>query len=176
MEIDNLHLVGKRKKIGNFQITMNKHLISIDRQNTVNIITTRKLDLNKITIIKDKLQATDWDELLHDRSTEEFFRLFQDTLLGYLNEVASTKTVQISPYKILKEDWMTPGLEKCTSKQQQLYKTTLRKESITNDHEKYRRYRNNLKQILRRAKEQYYRDKCVEFTSSKHFQTVENDK
>ena len=31
------------------------------------------------------------------------------------------------------------------------------------DHEKYKQYRNSLKKVLRIAKEQYYRDKCVEY-------------
>ena len=58
---------------------------------------------------------------------------------------------------------MTPGLMKCTMKQKNLYKRTLKKSSHDMDHEKYRQYRNSLKQVLRRVKEQYYREKCVEY-------------
>ena len=31
------------------------------------------------------------------------------------------------------------------------------------DHEKYKQYRNSLKRVLRLAKEQYYKDKCIEY-------------
>ena len=57
---------------------------------------------------------------------------------------------------------MTPGLMKCTMKQRKLYKKTLNNSS-EKDHEKYKEYRNCLKQLLRKTKQEYYKEKCVEF-------------
>ena len=54
------------------------------------------------------------------------------------------------------------GLHKC-HKKQQLYRKTLKQTSTYQDHIKYKTYRNKLKQILRRAKEDFYRNKCIEY-------------
>ena len=69
---------------------------------------------------------------------------------------------------------MTPGLMKCTTQQKTLYKKTLRKDSTMVDHERYKHYRNSLNNILRRVKEQYYSEKCVQYRSdtSKLWQMV----
>ena len=58
---------------------------------------------------------------------------------------------------------MSPGLLKCTKKQKRLYRQTINKNSTETDELKYKEYRNNLSQILRRRKEEYYRNKCSEF-------------
>ena len=68
----------------------------------------------------------------------------------------------INPNKILREQWMTPGLMKCTMKQRKLYKKTLNNSS-EKDHEKYKEYRNCLKKLLRKTKQEYYKEKCAEF-------------
>ena len=49
------------------------------------------------------------------------------------------------------------------TKTTQLYKKTLKHTSTEEDHLRYKTYRNKLKQILRKAKEYYYRNKCTEY-------------
>ena len=49
------------------------------------------------------------------------------------------------------------------SKTKKSVQKTLKRNSNTIDHEKYKQYRNSLRMVLRRAKEQYYREKCVEY-------------
>ena len=72
-------------------------------------------------------------------------------------------TTKITNNKIIKEPWLSVGLHKCHRKQQHLYKKTLKQTSTDQDHIKYKTYRNKLKQILRRVKEDYYRNKCIEY-------------
>ena len=74
-----------------------------------------------------------------------------------------SKLLKVKPNKILNEPWMSPGLLKCTKKQERLYRKTINNNSTETDELKYKEYRNNLSQILRRTKEEYYRNKCSEF-------------
>ena len=52
---------------------------------------------------------------------------------------------------------------KCLTKQRSLYKTSLKKHSSDIEVQRYKSYRNKLKVIIRRAKEQHYKNKCQEF-------------
>ena len=78
-------------------------------------------------------------------------------------KITPVKEYTINPNKVIKEKWMTPGLMRCSRKQQNLYKRTLIKTINDKDHEKNKQYRNSLKRVLRLAKEQYYKDKCIEY-------------
>ena len=53
-----------------------------------------------------------------------------------------------------------------TKNKQQLYKKTLKQTSTEHDHLKYKTYRNKWKQILRKAREDYYRNKCTEYSQN----------
>ena len=125
-------------------------------------IQTRKL--NPINIKKIyKLHETNWESLLDNLDTEDSYNIYQATLNSILDEITPVKEYTINPNKVLKEQWMTPGLMKCTMKQRSLHKKTLMKSSNEIEHEKYKQYRNCLKQLLRRTKQEYYKEKCVEF-------------
>ena len=52
---------------------------------------------------------------------------------------------------------------KSMAKQKKLYKRTPQKNSTIEDHENYKNYRNELKRIVRKAKESDYKEKCVNF-------------
>ena len=124
---------------------------------------TRKLDPINIKKINDKLHDTNWKTVFDNLDTEDSYNVYQAKLNIILNEITPVKEYTINPNKILKEQWMTPGLMKCTMKQRSLYKKTLLKSSTEIDHQKYKQYRNCLKQLLRRTKQEYYKEKCVEF-------------
>ena len=126
-------------------------------------IYTRRLNPLYIKKINDRLQETDWETILESVDTENSNSVYQKTINNILNEISPVKEYTINPNKALKEQWMTPGLMKCTMKQRNLYKRTLRESSNDIDHEKYKQYRNCLKQVLRRTKQEYYKEKCVEF-------------
>ena len=79
-----------------------------------------------------------------------------------LNTETPIKTIKIKPSKVLKEPWMSSGLLRSIKKQKQLYKKTLIKNASVRDQIRYKEYRNKLSQILRRAKEEYYKNKCTE--------------
>ena len=125
-------------------------------------ITTRKLDPNKMELLNERTRSEDWDEMLNGKNTNESFTIFHNITQKHINDIAPLKTVKIPPKRIIKDDWMTPGLLKCTQKQRKLYKATLtNKHQTTQD--SYKNYRNNLTRILRKVKETYYQNKCNEF-------------
>ena len=126
-------------------------------------VQTRKLDSSKIDIINKTLSMVDWDEELYNKDVDTQYNLFHTKLLGTLDEIAPYKTVTIPSDKIIRDPWLTPGLMKCFTKQRTLYKSSLRKQASLNEIDRYRSYRNKLKEVIRRAKEHYYRAKCQEF-------------
>ena len=99
-------------------------------------IYTRRLNPLNIKKINDKLQETDWETILDSLDTENSYSVYQETINNILNEISPVKEYTIDPNKVLKEQWMTPGLMKCTLKQRNLYKKTLRNSSNDIDHEK----------------------------------------
>ena len=125
-------------------------------------ITTRGLNYEKVIEINKKLKEINWNNKLENKTVNEQYTKFQDTLVNIIDEVAPYHTLKISSNKIIKDPWLSVGLHKC-HKKQQLYRKTLKATSTENDHTKYRTYRNKLKQITRRAKEDFYRKKCIEY-------------
>ena len=61
---------------------------------------------------------------------------------------------------------MTNGLSKCLTKQTRLYKQSIKNKKDENTMAKYKTHRNMLKQIMRRRKEDYYKNKCIEYRSN----------
>ena len=92
-------------------------------------IQTRKLNPINIKKINNILQETNWENLLDNFDREESYNVYQTTLNGILDEITPVQEYTINPNKILKEQWMTPGLMKCTMKQKKLYKKTLNSSS-----------------------------------------------
>ena len=80
--------------------------------------------------------------------------------------MAPYHTEEIPKHKIIRDPWLSIGIYKCHKKQQQLYKRTLKQSSTDVDHLRYKTYRNKLKQVQRKAKEDYYRTKCTEYRNN----------
>ena len=126
-------------------------------------IQTRGLNSAKIENIKEKLGQVNWDEMLLDKSTDGSFDTFHQVLTNTMDEVAPYHTVRISQKRIRRDPWISMGLLKCLRKQHSLYKQSLTDRQNETLLQKYRTYRNKLKTIIRRAKEKYYQDKCIEY-------------
>ena len=126
-------------------------------------ITTRGLNNEKINEVNHKLRQINWTEELGNRNINEQYDTFQNILVKTIDEVSPYHTITISSNKILRDPWLSIDLHKCLKKQQLLYKKTLKGTSTDQDQIKYKNYRNKLKQIVRRAKEDFYRSKCIEY-------------
>ena len=126
-------------------------------------IETRAIDDKKIEIMKTRLDEINWENLLLYKGTDIAYTLFHDKVHSIMDDVAPLKTISIRPNKILQQPWMTPGLQKCQQKQYLLYKQSLGHNNNEGLSIKYRNYRNKLKEIIRRTKEKFYKDKCCEY-------------
>ena len=125
-------------------------------------IQTRRLDPSKMDIITGKLSSVNWEHELENLELDIQYNMFHSKLLSILDEVAPYQTVTIPFDKIIRDPWLTPGLMKCLTKQRSLYKTSLKKHDSDTETQRYKSYRNKLKEIIRKAKEQHYRNKCQE--------------
>ena len=135
-----------------------------DQQSIIIPKTTHKRTYSeKISELNNKLKEINWNDKLSNSTVTEQYTKFQDTLINSIDEVVPYHTIKITNNKIIKDPWLSVGLHKCHIKQQQLYRKTLKQTSTDQDHIKYKTYRNKLKQILRRAKEDFYRSKCTEY-------------
>ena len=101
--------------------------------------------------------------MLTERDTNDAFNVFHDILQNTLDTICPIHTVKLSKKNIIREPWLTKGLLKCSKKQKLLYQRQLHKGSTEVDRLRYINYRNTLQQLLRRTKENYYRQKCIEF-------------
>ena len=126
-------------------------------------IYTRKLDNKKMETLNTRIQEVDWTTVLHDKKANESLNTLHKFLSDQLDDIAPVKTFEVSDKKLIKNKWLTIGLLKCMTKQRKLYKKTLQKNNQPLDHEHYRTYRNELKRISRKAKEAYYKEKCINF-------------
>ena len=80
-----------------------------------------------------------------------------------MDSVSPYHTIKIPYKKVIRDPWLIKGLVQCYKKQKKLYKETLKGNSTDQDVLKYRNYRNKLKEIVRRSKEQYFKGKCMEY-------------
>ena len=127
------------------------------------LLTTRAINEEKCNRINGRLQETNWTMNLHEKSVNDAYTYLQEKIQEILDQEVPIKTIRVKPNKILKEPWMTPGLLKSVKKQKTHYKKSIVKHITDIDQITYKEYRNKLTQILRRAKEDYYKAKCSEF-------------
>ena len=126
-------------------------------------VTTRNINPERCNEINQIIGNQDWNTLLKDKDTNDAFNTFHGILQSTLDTICPIHTIKLSKNNIRREPWLTKGLLRCTKKQKLLYHKQLHKSSTEIDRIKYINYRNTLQQLLRRTKENYYRQKCTEF-------------
>ena len=123
-------------------------------------IKTRKLDDSKINDIIKKLQEFDWMDILSPLDTNDGFELFHSSLLSTIDLVGPEIEVKIRRNQTAKDPWITKGILTSIRRQKKLYLEQLHDTKKT---EKYKTYRNSLQKILRKAKTDYFNNKCKEY-------------
>ena len=127
------------------------------------VITTRGLNTRKIEQIKTKLNQINWNEELIHKDTSDAFDTFHEELLNTLDSIAPYHEVIIARNKLRRDPWMSMGLMRCLRKQHTLYKQFITNRTDTSLELRYKTYRNKLKEILRKTREKYFKDKCKEY-------------
>ena len=126
-------------------------------------ITTRALNALKITEINKKILEIDWITKLENQNVDLQYHSFSQIITEIMDNVSPYHTIKIPYNKEIRDPWLTKGLIQCYKKQKLLYKKSLQIDSTEQEALKYKEYRNKLKEIIRRSKEQYFKDKCLEY-------------
>ena len=126
-------------------------------------ITTRALSALKIAELNNRILEIDWTSKLDNQNVDVQYETFSQTLTDIMDTVSPYHTIKIPYKKVIRDPWLTKGLLQCYKKQKTLYKESLKRNSTEQDVNKYRTYRNKLKEIIRRNKEQYFKGKCIEY-------------
>ena len=129
-------------------------------------ITTRGINTTKCEEINKMINEHNWQMILEEKTTDEAFNTFHAILQNTLDTICPVHTIKLTKNKIKKEPWITTGLQKCIRKQKLLYKQQLQEKNVETKRTKYLDYRNTLNRVLRITKEQYYRQKCIDFKNS----------
>ena len=122
--------------------------------------TTHKLGDTEINKISKIIECTNWTDTLHNKTTDEAFDIFHDTLMNAINTI-SPETFKIK--KIKKNiPWLTTSIKKCINKDKQLYRKSLENVCVENTL-KYQDYHKTLLRLKCSAKCMYYRTLCLEY-------------
>ena len=124
-------------------------------------ITKRKIDSSSIESIQTELDSVDWT-CIDNMDVNEAFKYFHTILLNSMEEHCPKREFSISYDKIIRDPWITKGLINSIRKQKKLYLKQLHL-SDPDSTNKYLRYRNVLKKLLRHSKLDYFNNKCLEY-------------
>ena len=120
--------------------------------------TQRHVGPEQIHRINDALLSTTWGDLLTHTDINQCYSTFLQYFMNVLNDCAPEINITI-PYKsVIKLDWMTPSLIKCSRKCEQLFKKAANKSKDSLIHLKYSRYINIFYCAKRTAKKKILSD------------------
>ena len=125
-------------------------------------ITSRDIRPKNIAALKNFLHAPGTLMPLQGIDSNAQFDHFHNTLQTAVDHFLPTITRKIPARLTRKESWMTAGLLRCIKKNKRLYKAMLEDRNNEQAMGKYKKYNNLLQRVKRRAKSDYYYNKCVE--------------
>ena len=120
--------------------------------------TTRKIGDTEINKIGNIIQCTNWTERLNNKTADEAFDIFHNTLINAVNRISP----EIMKIKKIKRNvpWLTTSIKKCINKDKQLYKI---ENACVKNMLKYQDYHKTLLKLKCSAKRTYYRTLCLEY-------------
>ena len=92
-----------------------------------------------------------------------YFDKFHRDLCKNIAMHCPMKTRYVTQKQFRKEPWMTPGLLRCCAKSKRLYQTSILKDASHLEVNKYKTYRNVFNAVKCKCKQNYYREKCLEY-------------
>ena len=125
-------------------------------------VTVRNLSEENIQKIRNDLDSVKWEEILSVYDCTKGFETFHNTVMESINKHAPEEIKRVTYKKQIRDPWITKGILVSLAKQKRLYRDQLHAKSSVSTH-KYRTYRNLLKSTIRKSKNSYLHDKCLEF-------------
>ena len=132
---------------------------------TIKMITSRKLNDKALHKIHTTLNNQNWSKVITenvDASFDRFHNIIQETLDLHV----PITTRNLNPKKYRREPCISQSLLRSIKKQKQLYAKTLRLNVSDFEITKYRNYKKILDKLKRKAKHDFYFNKCVEYKSN----------
>ena len=136
------------------------HNVNLSKKDRVTV-TKRSITDDSIITIRNKLDNVDW-MYLNELDVNDAFESFHKKLTNTIDEVCPQKEFRIRQDKLVRDPWITKGLQNSLRKQKSLYKEQLKSNNPVSTN-RYKNYRNLLKRILRHSKIAYFTGKCLEY-------------
>ena len=161
---------------GIFHYCMTDHLpifLNIIQQsapNTKHKITFRNFNMNNHNLFTNELQRINWEEILNLADTNDNFNLFHNIVYELYTKCFPIKIKYVTE-KRLQNAWLTTGILNSIRYKCKLFKMY---KLGTVSHNIFKQYRNNLTQVIRAAKSNYYRQIFSNFRTNtkKIWQTI----
>ena len=103
---------------------------------------------------------TDWTDL-HQLTTNMVYESFNKKLIEIMDKHAPLKTHMVTNKNILREEWVSCSLIKCSKKCYKFYKDAIGKQKDVPKSQKYIQYRNILNKLKKIEKRNYYVNKIT---------------
>ena len=182
--IDNIYISSALSldyNSGIYITDISDHMISMllcNRNNKairVNERIKRSINKNTLSNIRQELNMINWYKQF-DRSQHVNYMSdkFANMLTHILDKYAPMKVVK--NVTVRRHPWITDSIVRCSHRCLKLYKKTIKKGANNTDIIEYKRYRNILNRVKRRAKSQYFTKKFNEYKTKtrKTWQLINN--
>ena len=133
-----------------FAVFPNQEKMSNHKSN-IRILSFKKYRLEEA---REKLQNENWTDITALNNVNEALNILISKLIKYQSEVI--QTVEIKVESKFQQPWMTSGIRRSQKERYKLYKKSKAKSNNEELSNKYKRYRNNLCRIMRKAEKDYY--------------------
>ena len=136
------------------------------KKKEIPVITSRKITPKSIKEIQNQLSELNLANVVSKGDLDECFNIFHDLLTNNIDSVAPYESYVPRKQMYRKEPWLPVSLLKSIKRHKYLYTKSLRVCSNTENHLKYKHYRNTLTKLKQHCKLDYYHSKCVEFRTN----------
>ena len=123
----------------------------------------RNISTEGINSLNNELCNTDWSPVYSALDVDDSYNTLLSIFIPLLDKHLPFKKKKVFINKIRKP-WISPKLFRCIKRKNELYKIFLNNKSPVNEN-KYKRYRNKVTKLVRKAKKKYY---CKTFRESKN--------
>ena len=122
---------------------------------------TRKIDKEGMDKLRNLLYLNEWTAILECECPEISTALFLKYFRECLDEACPLRRIKIKKYTLPKKPWISRGLLHSISIKNKLFKISMSFPSTKNK-EEFKKYKNVLTQLIRKAKARYFEKSFVE--------------
>ncbi|XP_065576349.1 uncharacterized protein LOC136037555 [Artemia franciscana] len=122
---------------------------------------TRKIDKEGMDKLRNLLYLNEWTAILECECPEISTALFLKYFRECLDEACPLRRIKIKKYTLPKKPWISRGLLNSISIKNKLFKISVSFPSTKNK-EEFKKYKNVLTQLIRKAKARYFEKSFVE--------------